>query len=545
MPINYAAQKVLIVDDFADFRRTVRAIVQQLGIEDIDQAGTAEDALKLCKDKHYDIILSDYNLGEGKDGQQLLEELKFLNLLKNQDVFLMITAENTSSMVMGALDYVPDGYLTKPFNKAMLQNRLEKVLEKKTALAEIDQAIERRQLAKALELCQHQIESQSPHALACIRTQAEILEQLGKLDAAANLYRDVIASRPLPWAMLGLGKLHFQKAEYEKARALFEEILRVNPMFLNAFDWLAKTLAAEGKPQDAQRTLEAAVKISPKTIVRQMELGQLARQNDDLDASLKAYRSAIRLGKNSCYNTPDNYLAFVECVQKKLARDGAANSKAALEDSSRALTEANELYRDRKDVLFRLELQRAQLLSAQDKAKEAESALAKAESFYQGVDGKSVDAQIDYVHLLTLRGKREDAQSLLQELVLKHGDHPKVKALMEDMLEDKAIRQQAEDAHTLNIQGVQLFENNEPKRALACFMKARELMPNNISVNLNTAQVIIELCQAGQGEPAMLKIAQLCIKAVEELPPVDRRHPRYQELARLLSQYLGDRTDSE
>ncbi len=85
----------------------------------------------------YDVVLCDYNLGEGMDGQQVLEEAKHRRLVGYATVFVMITAENTMEMVMGAMEYKPDDYLTKPFNKELLKSRLEKLVARKRDLVPV------------------------------------------------------------------------------------------------------------------------------------------------------------------------------------------------------------------------------------------------------------------------------------------------------------------------------------------------------------------------------------------------------------------------
>ncbi|MBI2380933.1 MAG: response regulator [Gammaproteobacteria bacterium] len=533
MPISYSQKKVLIVDDFADFRRTVRGIVVQIGIADIDQAATAEEALKMCRDKHYDIVLSDYNLGDGKDGQQLLEELKYVSLLKNKDVFLMITAENTSSMVMGALDCMPDGYLTKPFNKGMLQNRLEKILEKKESLAEIEVAIEKKQYDKAMSLCKAQLAAKSPHALACLRLQAEILEATGELEAAAAIYREVNGSRPLVWALLGLGRVLFHQKELAKSRLQFEELIRLNPMFLTAFDWLAKIQAAEGDAKKAQQTLETAVKISPKTINRQMNLGQLAKENEDVDGALKAYRSAVRLGKNSCYNTPENYFNFNECVQQVIKRDGLSQNKALAEDGVRYLQEASEVYKNQKDVVFRLENQKVGLFQVQGRAQEAQAAMSKAEHLYPQVEAElNSDGLIDFAKALKTSGKEAKAQEIVASLASKHGDNPEVMKLANELLQDREALRKATESHNLNNDGVRQFEAGEALKAVATFLKARELSPTNTSVNFNIAQVIYHMHKSGQADANMIKVGKHCLGQVN-MDKKDARFAKYQELQRL------------
>lgn len=55
----------------------------------------------------YDIILSKYTFGDGRDGQQVLEEAKHLNLIKHGALFIIITAKNKSAMVVSALENQP------------------------------------------------------------------------------------------------------------------------------------------------------------------------------------------------------------------------------------------------------------------------------------------------------------------------------------------------------------------------------------------------------------------------------------------------------
>lgn len=542
MPVNYKSKKVLIVDDFADFRRTVRGITLQLGVPEVDQAATGEDAIKLCRERHYDIILSDYNLGDGKDGQQLLEELKYSNLIRNQDVFLMITAENTAGMVMGALDIMPDGYLTKPFNKAMLQNRLDKIVEKKEALAPIEQAIAKREFEQALNLIRAQLAANTSHALACQRLEAEVLEKLGQVDEAMAAYQRVLTNRALPWAMQGLGKLHFSRGDYEQARALFAEITRVNPMFLSAYDWLARCETALGDNKKAQGILEAAVKIAPKTITRQMQLGELARQNQDIDVMVKAYRSAVRLGKNSCYNNADNYVHFAQGLQQKIVRDGVRNCKGLAEDAARALSEAAEQYKDDKNIRLRIECQRAGLAEVQNRPKDAEAARAKMTRIASELGAAiSPEAMLDVARVLKKEGQDSEAEDLLQNLTRKHGDSKTLLSEARGLMNDSRSVEQSEQAHELNLQGVRNFELGQLRKALTAFMRARELAPENISINLNCAQAIVRLSQEGQADGAMLRHGLRCLEQVGTLSEQDERYARHQQLLRLTQELLDEK----
>ena len=51
-------------------------MAQQIGFESIHLARDANEAIAKAHELPFDFILCDFNLGEGKDGYQLFEELK-------------------------------------------------------------------------------------------------------------------------------------------------------------------------------------------------------------------------------------------------------------------------------------------------------------------------------------------------------------------------------------------------------------------------------------------------------------------------------------
>ena len=123
-------KKILVVDDFAEMRTTLRGMLESYDANAVTMASSGEEAIQLISNNRYDVILCDYNLGDGKDGQQVLEEAKLRGKLPYASVFIMITAETTSFMVMGALEHQPDDYLAKPFTRTVLQSRIKRQLEK-------------------------------------------------------------------------------------------------------------------------------------------------------------------------------------------------------------------------------------------------------------------------------------------------------------------------------------------------------------------------------------------------------------------------------
>ncbi|MEJ2612913.1 MAG: response regulator, partial [Candidatus Thiodiazotropha sp.] len=142
----------LVVDDFGDMRSMIKNILMACGGKEITLANNGAEAIARMEEKRFDIVLCDYNLGPGKDGQQVLEEAKHRCLIGLGCVFLMVTAENTREMVMGAVEYEPDSYLTKPFNKDLLKTRLEKLIIKKQDLLPVETALTHQNYNRAIQI---------------------------------------------------------------------------------------------------------------------------------------------------------------------------------------------------------------------------------------------------------------------------------------------------------------------------------------------------------------------------------------------------------
>ncbi|MBK7425122.1 MAG: response regulator [Propionivibrio sp.] len=78
-------------------------------------AGSSAEVLRQVKAYSFDIIFSDYQLEDGRDGQQLLEELRQKHLISLSTVFMVITAERAYHNVVSLAELAPDDYLIKPF----------------------------------------------------------------------------------------------------------------------------------------------------------------------------------------------------------------------------------------------------------------------------------------------------------------------------------------------------------------------------------------------------------------------------------------------
>ncbi|MFN3900438.1 MAG: response regulator [Alishewanella aestuarii] len=75
-PDFLALRRVLLVDDCAPVRASIKGMLQQIGFKLIYQAKDAIEAISICEQHALDFILCDFNLGDCQDGYQLFETLK-------------------------------------------------------------------------------------------------------------------------------------------------------------------------------------------------------------------------------------------------------------------------------------------------------------------------------------------------------------------------------------------------------------------------------------------------------------------------------------
>ena len=170
----YSQMRCLVVDDMPDVRVAITGMLRVFGVQNIDVVANGEQAMEACFNTHYHMVLCDYNLGPGRDGQQVLEELRYRNRLNNTSIFVMITAESSREMVLGALEYQPDDYVTKPITQALLRQRLDRVLLRHRELYSIKQAMDEKDYATAEQRCAERLNANTTYRGACLQIQAEM-----------------------------------------------------------------------------------------------------------------------------------------------------------------------------------------------------------------------------------------------------------------------------------------------------------------------------------------------------------------------------------
>jgi two-component system chemotaxis response regulator CheY len=120
--------KFLIVDDFSTMRRIVRNLLKEIGYANADEAEDGQAALAKLKNGSFEFVVSDINM-PNMNGFELLTQIKADAALKHLPV-LMVTAEAKKEDIVTAAQAGASGYIVKPFTKATLEEKVNKIIAK-------------------------------------------------------------------------------------------------------------------------------------------------------------------------------------------------------------------------------------------------------------------------------------------------------------------------------------------------------------------------------------------------------------------------------
>jgi two-component system, chemotaxis family, chemotaxis protein CheY len=120
--------KFLIVDDFSTMRRIVRNLLKEAGFANADEAEDGVAALQKLRNMPFDFVVTDINM-PNMNGFELLKQIRADAQLKALPV-LMITAEARKEDIVMAAQSGASGYIVKPFTKATLEDKVQKILQK-------------------------------------------------------------------------------------------------------------------------------------------------------------------------------------------------------------------------------------------------------------------------------------------------------------------------------------------------------------------------------------------------------------------------------
>ena len=119
-----AGRTCLIVDDSRVMRKVSRQVVESLGLT-VNEAEDGREALARCERAMPDLILLDWNM-------PVMTGIEFIAELRrkpggDKPMVVFCTTENDPAIIGKGVAAGADGFVTKPFDHATLQARLQRI----------------------------------------------------------------------------------------------------------------------------------------------------------------------------------------------------------------------------------------------------------------------------------------------------------------------------------------------------------------------------------------------------------------------------------
>ena len=468
----------VIVDSNPATRSALRAMLAAIGMSNVAQAGTAADALRRVADRPADIILCDYQLEDGRDGQQLLEEMRTRRLIPLSTAFIVITRESRYQSVVSVAELAPDDYLLKPFTPQELHDRLEAVLEKKHAFRHAHGHVEAGEGEEAIKACDTIANRHSLYRLDALRLKAQTLMALHRTSEAEALYRLILDHKAVPWAKMGLALAARENGKLDEAADLVIDVITNQPNYLAAYDLAASIDEERGKRAEAQQHLQAAVQRAPHGVARQRTLGRLATENGDLVAAEAAMTVVVTrtAGTGLCDVADYTHLARLQirAGRPDEALLTASRLRRELHDNPAAHAGGHAV-----EALAHTTL--GDVKRAAESAKKAAQSVAKVEH------DVSTHAMVDAAQALILCGERDAGEAMLRKAIARSdGDQRFADYMAKTLGSFKETAGLADALHSdvrarmvrVNNEGVRLGNSGDLDGAIALFREAAAQLPS-------------------------------------------------------------------
>ena len=526
---------VLVIDPNPGMRSNLQNMLNAASISKVEYAINAGSAIRQLTRRAYDIILCEYDLGgagDGQDGQQLLEDLRHHRLIAPWAIFIMLTSEAVHGKVVSAAELAPTDYVLKPFTAETLGARIARALERRAVFLPTWQLVAQNNLREAIRSAAAAEITHPRHALDFARLRAELHVQLKEHGEAEQIYRKVLAFKPLGWAGLGLARAQFAQGRIDEARETLQMLIAANPQLMGAYDLLAHCHEAAGAHAQAQKILEEAVNLSPHLVRRLRKLGDVALDAGDAAAAERALRQVVSKARYSEFRDPEDHVKLVKALVK---RGDVLQATGVVRDLERSLRAGPET-----DAC--LAIANAAVHDAAGNRPAALDDLQTAVTAVRASSGLSPALRLGLVRACLAH--RLDGQA--QEVMLTVVNDPAAGMTTAGALQvfaDAGRRDLADGmGQQLKAQAQILLGVADEKRnmgdvrgAVQTLLEALRMAPGNLQVMIAVAGgVLRQINELGWDHP----LGELCFAQLENIRALDAQHPR---LGPLTDEYMAMR----
>ncbi len=532
----YAEKNVLIVNPHPEERTALKKHLLQCGANNIDMCANALEAIEHCEKLPYNMIISEHDLGSDKNGQQLIEELRFHKLLSNTAIYILLTDNTTIEQVLHTLEYQPDEYLRKPLSEEHIRQRLNHCVVKKHSLQAIYDALDEQNTQQAIQTCKQLLAVHDEYKLDILKQLSELYFQTHNIQDAKRTYLAVLKTKSPIWAKVGLAKCHYALNDIETAQHQAETIIDANPLCVNGFELLADILAQKHEKIQAQYLLNQAIKLTPNAYERQKKLAQISAELGDEHSAFHAYKAALKLAKNSYKETFEDSLSFSTICMQLSKHASSEQAKEYIQASKNAVAQAKKKYPNQLLIPLRAHLLNAEHQAFHGHTQASNEALQHAKSILPQLHNNTLfhadmNFCIECAQALISQGEYHAGEKLLLELASIHTD-TKSAVQIDRYLREPLTKEGIQFAAKLNQEGIALYDQKKWHKASSHFKKVIQELPNHVGLNLNFVQALIAKAKIKPLSEQEWQDFDVSIKKINGMPLIGSHKKRLEYILR-------------
>lgn len=484
---------VLVIDDRNLVKSYIRYALDNVANENFYFTNAAQQALLMCRDRRFDLIVCTLDLGGDIDGFVLYDELKSKQLITPTTAFIVVSAETSPELVYGVLEKQPDDFLVKPFTLQQLSTRIHRVMRIKLALRPVYELFDAGEylpaIAKIEELAaQDQFSQRIPSLL---RLKGEAYLKLEDYRNGLFFFESILELQSFVWAKLGRIRCLLALKRYKSAATSLDELIAKPETKLAALDLMSEIHIQHNKFNQAQRLLEEAAELSPLNVERQSKLLDVCRMTHDYEQQASTANQLLNMTKDTFHRSPEMFM--------KIARTGLDFANRSYDDEASArviklcqqsISELKKQFPDEQEEPLRIVT--ARLLHVQNEQEKAKDLVRSIVNRNQDID--DVENALDKAKSFHELGFYSQSERLFKQISAHCATHKNADPILDAYLKQEQKERAAVQADPKALNNTAVFNYNRRNftEALKAFRQAFLIMPKNTNIALNLLQTISE-----------------------------------------------------
>lgn len=515
----------------------LKGMLKNMDADNVVLSTTGEQAIIRCSETPFDIIFIDYNLGTGRNGRQLFEELKERKLLPTHNVSVLVTGEAQSTFVVGAIEVHPDDYIVKPFSQNLLRQRVTRAWLKKQILLPLIEALEKEKFEDALNHVNMLLERFPRLRSLCLRYKADILFKLKQIDVLEVFLDEILKDKRINWALIYKARVLQHRDKFQAAIRFAKEAVLQSKFNIEAYDVITDCYLLNNEVKPAYDWIRSGIEKSPFSVPRQYKLSAVAKLNKDFEASIKACSQVVDLTSKSfkkdyrhLLNHIRNIIDICELEDDEYKKR-KYNQEAvyAIQKSKHETGYSGVKAEDFEQICM------ARLDSANGKNYKAKRSFFDLSKRYGNKDYQlPTELLADSLSLMLKIGEYDKAIDYSKQIEKVQGSLDGFTQHMVKHAQDTA-KDKIKTVRSLNRMGIEEYKSGNFHQANKLFEDALEIAPMNTGSALNQIQVLLSMIES---EPdnrwEYIEKAKGVYRIIDGMPLNEGHSKRAKELAQQL-----------